>query len=1030
MKRIFALLLIAAVCAFAAKAVYKPAPIGREFQILRHNINQVECCVSNYGKFGQDETGNNAGCWWPVGSNQNYIYGAGSWFGTVDVNGDSLVTIGYGPHGGESEYAPGRVGWIVSDPRAIIYMMPATWPPPEGDPELPMAPTEAKSHQDSWCVYNDADIQYHIAGDTRPIGLEVYQTVYAWNLSTTQDIIFIRYECVNTTDDTLRQCYFGVCADNDIGNEAGNAANDRISGIVGQWYVIEGESTWVDNLGYQWQEDEEPGTPPWLPGAIGFDYLQSPWDLVPGEDKDEDGIPDEEEMNPEYYQQNLPPEMWDVDLDGTMDWEDPSEIPQLGMTAFKRFTLNLEPNLDYERYTTLAGYNFRTGVYEPYDTVPPDPDDQRFLQCSGPFELDPHESAIVLVGIVFADWIGIYNRPDTALVGVDGTAQFIFDQNWLLPGPPPSPAITLLPGDARITLVWDNSAEIFEDPYYDVVGVSTSALYDPFYRQIDFEGYRVWKSNTGQTGDWELLATFDLANDIQFTDTAFTPEPLELDNGGISHIFVDEDVRNGFVYYYAVTAFDYNRVREAYDSVFAIDSTPYVYIDTLGNPDTLWVYEYDSVEVYGPRPIWFESGLSGDSVRARRDPANYVPPSDPMVEWVSGNEQLTELVDASVAYPQDIDPDYPLYIEFGPPEPVVLYFINVNGDSIPYTGARYTAYLQDDNATLETYVYERRIGVPYVPLEIVPPVNGMFINPDIGTPALPAVFPVFDSIIIESGSYPANFLVTVGSPLPYAETVADSTDMHGMWAWRGNSYQVVWSRKTPGSPVNTVTVTDLVTGEVIPYKQYQNTPSTVDLADGWCFTWHTPSTAWSKASHDTLQVDPDSFTVAERTRYLYVNGGVISLRSNSYMLDTILPDDGETWVLSANREYLPPSVYGKVRITATPGIFTDTAMTLNVKVVPNPYIISNEWQTRFVQRRVKFINLPNQCTIRIFNLNGELVRTLLHQETSEGGVGNNLGGDEWWDVLSENRQLVASGVYIFHIDSDVGEQVGKFVVVR
>jgi hypothetical protein len=45
-------------------------------------------------------------------------------------------------------------------------------------------------------------------------------------------------------------------------------------------------------------------------------------------------------------------------------------------------------------------------------------------------------------------------------------------------------------------------------------------------------------------------------------------------------------------------------------------------------------------------------------------------------------------------------------------------------------------------------------------------------------------------------------------------------------------------------------------------------------------------------------------------------------------------------------------------------------------------------------------------------------------------VPNNAGGDEWWDLLSENRQLVASGIYIFHVQSEVGEQVGKFVVVR
>ncbi|UCG29261.1 MAG: hypothetical protein JSV53_06975, partial [candidate division WOR-3 bacterium] len=123
-------------------------------------------------------------------------------------------------------------------------------------------------------------------------------------------------------------------------------------------------------------------------------------------------------------------------------------------------------------------------------------------------------------------------------------------------------------------------------------------------------------------------------------------------------------------------------------------------------------------------------------------------------------------------------------------------------------------------------------------------------------------------------------------------------------------------------------------------------------------------------------------------------------------------------------------VYGKVRITGTPGIFTDSAMTLNVKVVPNPYVIANEWQTRFVQRRVKFINLPNRCTIRIFNLNGELVRTLLHQETSDDGVGNDLGGDEWWDVLNDYDELISSGVYIFHVESDIGEQVGKFVIIN
>jgi hypothetical protein len=378
MKRILTLILMLAIVAFARTAVYSNQ--YRPAQIKIHNINNIECCVSNYGKFGQTEAGN-AGLWWPKGSGQNYIFGAGSWFGTIDGS-DTLVTIGYGPHGGEAEYTSGLKDMSSGDPNAILFMYPTSWPPPAE--VFPMAPQINKSHQDSWCAYNDLDINSHMPGDTRPIGLEVYQTVYAWNLTTTADIIFIKYELKNVSGKKLTDCYFGVCTDNDIGNESGTG-NDIISGIVGQAYWIDGESLWVDNLGYQWQVVDESG---WDDvGAIGFDYLQSPWDLKEGEDKDTDGIPDQYEMDSAYYAQNVPPEQWDVDADGTPDWRDPSQIPQLGMTAFKRFTLNLEPNKDNERYVTLAGYNFKTGNYEPYDTIPPQQDDQRFLQCSGPFEL-------------------------------------------------------------------------------------------------------------------------------------------------------------------------------------------------------------------------------------------------------------------------------------------------------------------------------------------------------------------------------------------------------------------------------------------------------------------------------------------------------------------------------------------------------------------------------------------------------------------------------------------------------------------
>jgi hypothetical protein len=398
----------------------------REFQLKVHDINRVEMTISNFGKFGQSEVG--SGCWWPKGSDQNYIWGAGIWFGTIDnVTGDTLVTIGYGPHGGETEYTPGLSGMSFSDPNAVIFMYPDLWPPPADT--FPMAPQDHISHQDSWCCYNDSNYIYHMPGDTRPIGIEVYQTVYAWDISAIEDIIFFTHEVKNVSDHTLYDCYIGVAADCDIGNEVAGGTNDRAAGILGRWYVLDEESLWVDNLGYQWQEEEEQG---WdgFPGTIGFDLLQTPFDLVVGEDKDGDGILDQYERDSSYYVNNLPECMWDVDLDSVPDWRDPSQWPQLGMTALKRFTLLFEPDIDPERYRVLAGYNFTTGIYEPYDTLPTDPDDQRFLMSSGPFDLEPDSSVSIVFAVFFANWHDMYETPDSALATIDTIAQHWYDIYW------------------------------------------------------------------------------------------------------------------------------------------------------------------------------------------------------------------------------------------------------------------------------------------------------------------------------------------------------------------------------------------------------------------------------------------------------------------------------------------------------------------------------------------------------------------------------------------------------------------------
>ena len=82
-----------------------------------------------------------------------------------------------------------------------------------------------------------------------------------------------------------------------------------------------------------------------------------------------------------------------------------------------------------------------------------------------------------------------------------------------------------------------------------------------------------------------------------------------------------------------------------------------------------------------------------------------------------------------------------------------------------------------------------------------------------------------------------------------------------------------------------------------------------------------------------------------------------------------------------------------------------------------------------------FSSNENTVTIRIFTLTGELVKVIRHHHTNLVGPGqkevlNDAGGDEWWNLMSATNHMVASGVYLFHIDSPVGEQLGKFVIVR
>jgi len=93
----------------------------------------------------------------------------------------------------------------------------------------------------------------------------------------------------------------------------------------------------------------------------------------------------------------------------------------------------------------------------------------------------------------------------------------------------------------------------------------------------------------------------------------------------------------------------------------------------------------------------------------------------------------------------------------------------------------------------------------------------------------------------------------------------------------------------------------------------------------------------------------------------------------------------------------------------------------SIRAVPNPYYAHSNYETDQFSRKLRFMNLPERCTIRLYNLAGQLVRTLQKDDPTTSIL--------TWDLHTENQLPVGSGVYIFHVNApEVGTHIGRVVV--
>ncbi|MEI6489038.1 MAG: T9SS C-terminal target domain-containing protein [Bacteroidota bacterium] len=104
-----------------------------------------------------------------------------------------------------------------------------------------------------------------------------------------------------------------------------------------------------------------------------------------------------------------------------------------------------------------------------------------------------------------------------------------------------------------------------------------------------------------------------------------------------------------------------------------------------------------------------------------------------------------------------------------------------------------------------------------------------------------------------------------------------------------------------------------------------------------------------------------------------------------------------------------------------------------ISIVPNPYYAYSGYEMKTGDNIVKITNLPENCTVTIYTLNGALVRTFKVDQpaTAKNTMGIAVTSVDW-DLKNQMRIPIASGLYLIHIDvPNVGEKTLKwFGVMR
>lgn len=910
------------------------------------------------------------------------------------------------------------------------------------EPALGETPGVAGADQVMWYVVNDNDpgVTAGLYGTT-PIGVEVQFTLWGYNQpgASLGQIVFKNVRLINKGAKDLTDAYICLWSDPDLGNYGDDLVGVDTS--LSLMYAYNGAST---DDGFA-----EYGLPP---GAVGYDFFAGP--IIPS-------VGDTAIFNlqkrPDY--KNLPASSFGLYGAGTV-YADPGPYGSTeGAREFYNLMRGYAPTEFLDTPTPWLDENGNETKF-PYAGDPvttsghldQTPGDRRMLISSGPFTLavsDTQDIVTAIVGGMGADYLSSV----TDMKFSDDVAQVLFDDLFQsVPGAPSAPKVVSSTTESSIVLHWGSDQDAID------------ATEDDSTAGYKFEGYNVYQlpSSTSPLEDAVKVITYDVENGVtEILGNVFLPEygtqvsvPVQVGyDTGISRYFVIEKdmvtgdpLYPGSEYYFAVTAYNYNPDPQLIEDQ-SLESAASVEV----------------VVVQPPKPGVRYGAAVGETITPTKSGQ-----SDGLIEILVVDPALTTGNDYTVGFAVSEDTSW----DGGP-----IWYLMDNTTN--------TKVLDDEEQLSSLSDYNDQLIVDGLKVKVSGPAVGINFNKfgvaygdGTGTSAtylrgwdwtdgadggtrwisgtdwggdglfggLDNGFNFFGSTLVEGGDFN-------DVNVQFASCVACTDDMTAeeRAAQSMSEDPTRWSKATVqwrhASYETQATLAD------VPFAAYDIETDTrlqvnmvEDANDGvanmlWDMGYAPGDPSWAFSANGgreyvfitnrAYDFDGDGTGGTEADYADYLPGGTSDGTYDDVMYAFWPADRGRIYLegqFTLNIFASNINVVGEDSWTFKSPEVTVLAADKKtdydrINVFPNPYYAYNSQEENRFDKFVTFTHLPAQATIKLYTIDGTLVRLLTKNDSEQFYK---------WDLRNHNNLPVASGPYVAHVESDDMEssKVIKLYVVQ